>query len=167
MTPRSPLAMLAAVAVLSACVAEDGFPSLAPRPGERDLSTEEPERQRVQVADDAALRGRIADLREEAAEGQRAFAAEFPAAAAAVAAAAARETDSWVSAQQALSRLEAARTPISRTMAELDRLAIDRAGEPTSDADFALIREAIADVARIAAGQQERMDALRGRLGRR
>ena len=161
---RSTLFAAAAALTVGGCVPEGGFPLLAPRPGERDLSVEEPVHARVPVADDAALRARVAELTAQAAEGDRAFESAYPPAASAVAAAEARESDLWVVAQQALSRLEAARTPTTRALAELDGLAVARAATPTSDADFALIAETKAAVERIAAAQQSRFDALQARL---
>ena len=66
---RPPTRLLAATFLLAGCAAEGDFPSLAPRPAERDRSTEEPARPPVDVADDAALRGRVAELLEQAAAG--------------------------------------------------------------------------------------------------
>ena len=157
-------AILIVAAALGGCVAEDGFPSLAPRPAERDLSTEEPERLPAEPADDVALRAQVSELRAQAAEGDRAFDAAFPGAQAAVSAAGRRESDSWVAAQQALSRLEAARTPTMRALAELDGIAVERAGQPASTADLAAIDAAIEAVGQIAAAQQERIDRLRARV---
>lgn len=155
---------LAASIPLSACVPEGDFPSLAMRPGERDRSTEEPARAAVDVPDDPALRERVAELRRQAAEGDRAFDAADGPTAAAVAAAGARESDSWVEAQQALSRLEAAREPTMRALADLDAIAMERIGERTSIADYAEINAAIAAVEQLAVAQQQRMDALRAQL---
>lgn len=165
MAPR-PLLCLTAF-LLAACVPEGDFPSLAQRPGERDRSTEEPVRPDVEAPDDAELRREVAALRRLAAQGDAEFDAAYGPAAAAVAAAGAAESDSWVDAQQALSRLEAAREATTRALAELDRLAMDRVAAPTSAADFAEIDAAIATVERLAAGQQQRMDSLRARLSRR
>lgn len=163
--------ILAAVAMLApplgGCVANGAFPSLAMRPGERDLSTEEPGRPAPAIADDSALRERVAELRAMAADGDRSFADSYPAAEAAVAAAGPSGSESWTVAQQALSRLVASPVATMRALAELDQLAVDRADEPTSEADFALIREATAEVEQTAARQQERIDALRARLSRR
>ena len=163
---RPTLLAAAAVPALAACAVEGDFPSLALRPAERDRSIEEPVRPAPQVADDAALRGRLAELGALAAEGERAFDAAFGAAEAAAAAAGAAESESWVAAQQALSRLEAARGPTTRALADLDRLALDRADLAASAADVAALDAAAAAVRQIAAGQQERLDRLRERLSR-
>lgn len=150
---------------LAACVPEGDFPSLAQRPGERNLSTEAPVRPRVDVPDDPALRARIASLRQQAAEGDRAFDAAFAPSRAAVNASGPRESETWVEAQQALSRLEAVRAPTTLALADLDRLALTRAATPTSEADFAEINAALAAVEQIAASQQARLDGLRAELG--
>ena len=155
-----PLSALA----LAGCVAEDGFPSLAQRPAELDTSLEEPSRPAVEVPSDPALLARIAELRRQAAEGERSFAAALPPTEAVVARAGAAGSESWVEAQQALSRLEVNRGATMRALADLDRLAIDRAGLATNGADFAAINAAIAEVQQIAAAQQQRWDRLRNRL---
>ena len=164
MTARLLPCLLAILA--AACVPEGDFPSLAQRPGERDLSTEEPARAEVEVPDDAELRSRLATLRQQAGAGDRAFDAAYGGAAAAVAAAGAPESDSWVEAQQALSRLEAERAPTMGALADLDAIAMERIGVATSAADFAAINAAIAAVERLAVVQQQRMDSLRARLSR-
>jgi len=166
MRPLAPLAIAAALALVS-CAVEGDFPSLAPRPAERNLSTEEPTHRAPAVADDAGLLQQVAELRGIAAEGERAFDAAYGPAEAAAGAAGPPESESWVAAQLALSRLEAAREATMRALGELDRLAVSRSDAPTSEADFAALNAAIAAVGRIAAGQQERIDLLRGRLSGR
>ena len=112
------------------------------------------------VADDAALRTRIAALLATAREGQRAFDAEAPAAERAAARAGARGSDSWLEAQQAISRLEAARGSTGAALAELHALGLERADEPTSEADQTALKLAIDAAEMIAAAQQERIDRL-------
>ena len=163
MSPRVPLLFCAAA--LSGCVAQDGFPSLALRPAESEVVAEEPVHPPVEVASDAALRGRISELQRQAAEGNRAFDEALGGTEAAVSAAGPAESESWIEAQQALSRLENTRAPTMRALSDLDRLAIQRAGEPTNSGDFAELNAAIESVERIAAGQQQRMNRLRSRLG--
>ena len=155
-----PLAALA----LAGCVAEDGFPSLAQRPVERDLSIEEPVYAVVEVPSDPGLRARIAELERQAAEGENSFAAALGPVGAVVARAGPSGTESWIEAQQALSRLEATREATMRALAELDRLAITRAEVATNSGDFAAVNAAIAAVERIALSQQQRWDRLRARL---
>ena len=158
------LALPAAAFALAGCVASDGFPSLAPRPAERIVSAQEPVHPPVQVPSDAALRARIAGLERQADEGNRAFDAAYGLTEAAVNAAGPQGSDSWVEAEQALSRLEATREPTTRALAELDRLALERAEAPTNAEDFAAINFTLASVGLVAARQQQRWDRLRARL---
>jgi hypothetical protein len=158
--------LLVAGLTMSACVPQGEFPSLAMRPAERLISTEAPARPQPVVPSDPALRQRIAEFQRLAAEGARAFDATFGTTATAVGAAGGEASESWVEAQQAVSRLETTREPTTRALAELDRLAIGRANVPTNAADYAAVEAAIASVAVVAAGQQRRIDGLKSRLDR-
>lgn len=168
MTGRSPSCalLLATVAFLSACAVQGPFPSLAPRPEEGLISVAEPVRPPVAVASDAALRGRIAALRERGRAGARAFDAAYPAADRATRGIGVSGSDSWIAAQQALSRLEAARGEATAALADLDRLSLDRANVPTNAQDYGLIGAAMAEIEQETAERQTRLDALRSRLGR-
>ena len=68
--------------------------------------------------------------------------------------------------QQAISRAEAARAPTTGALAELDRLATDRAAQPTNDEDFAAIHGALQETERLAARQQQEMERLRAAVRR-
>ena len=166
MTVRSRLSLWlpAAALALAGCVAENGFPSLAQRPAELNVSLEEPVYPAVQVPNDPALRARIDELRRLAAEGERGFSGALGGTEAVLARAGPAGSESWVEAQQALSRLEATREPTMRALAELDAQAIARAEVPTSGEDFAAINAAIGEVERLAMSQQQRFDRLRARL---
>jgi hypothetical protein len=148
-------------ALLAGCVTGGPFPSLAPRPDER-LAIEEPVREAPVVADDPALRARIAALLAEARQGDRTFEADYGAAARTAARGGAVGSDSWIEAQQALSRIEAARGRTSDAVAELHQLALARAGQPASAADRQALDDAVAEADRLVAAQQARVD----RLGR-
>ena len=158
------LALPLALPALAGCVAEDGFPSLALRPAELNRSFEEPDRPRVEVPSDPALRAQIATLVAQARAGERDFAEALGPAESAVARAGGAASESWIDAQLAVSRLEAARTATSRALAELDQLALARAEVATNGEDFAAIETALAEVEAIAGTQQQRWDRLRGRL---
>lgn len=160
------IAPLAALA-LAGCVAQDGFPSLALRPAEREVSFEPPVRPRVEVPNDVGLRTRLSELQGRASDGDRAFHAALGATEGAAAQAGAAESESWVEAQQALSRLESTREPTTRALSDLDQLALSRADMPTSDEDNALLDAARESIERLAAAQQQRVDRLRSRLGSR
>ena len=161
---RPVLWLPAAALGLAGCVAEEGFPSLAQRPAELNVSIEEPVYPAVEVPSDPTLRARIAELRQQAAEGERSFAAALDPAEAVLARAGPAGSESWVEAQQALSRLEATRNATMRALAELDALVIARAEVATNREDFAAINAAIGEVERLAVSQQQRWDRLRGRL---
>jgi len=163
---RSALALPIAAALLAGCAVDGDFPSLAPRPQERGISMAEPRRAPVAVPSDSGLRLRILELRRQAAEGERAFDAAFPAADRASARASAPESESWIEAQQALSRLEASRGAVTEALVQLDRLATERADTPTNDEDYAAIHATIGVVQDIADRQDERLSRLRARLSR-
>lgn len=151
---------------IAGCAPTGEFPSLAPRPQEQEVSIVEPRRAPVAVPSDSGLRLRILELGRSAADGERAFDAAFPAADLATARAGPPETESWIEAQQALSRLEAARGAVTEALAQLDRLATARADIPTSDEDYAAIRAMTEVVQGISNRQDERLTRLRGRLSR-
>ena len=159
-----PYAFLCAALVLGACVPQGDAPSLAVRPAELDRTTAAPERPPVAVSDDPALGRLVAGLQRQAEEGDRAFDAAYGPTEAMIARAGAAASESWVEAQLALSRLEGERGATTRALSELDRLAVERADVPTSEADQAAIQSGIATVERIAAAQQVRIDRLRARL---
>ena len=166
MAARTPLSLALSVAALgvAGCVAEDGFPTLAERPAERNRSIEEPVYPAIEVPSDPALRAQVAGLLRQAQEGERSFDGAVGATEAAVGRAGAAGSESWVEAQLALSRLETTRDATVRALAELDQIVIGRAETATNSEDFAAINAAIAEVERIAASQQQRWDRLRGRL---
>jgi hypothetical protein len=154
-------ALLAALAgtLLAGCVTEGPFPSLAPRPDER-LAIEEPVREAPVAADDPALQTRIAALLDEAQRGERAFDADYGTAARAALRAGPSGSDSWIAAQQALSRVEAARGRTSDAATALHQLGLERADQAMSAADRQALDDAIAEADRLVAGQQARVDRL-------
>jgi len=154
-----PIAALLA-ASLAGCAAPGNYPSLAPRPAEREDWTEEPVHSAAAVADDAALRTQVAALLARAREGERAFAADLPPAERATAHIGPQGSDSWVEAQQAISRVEDARARTDEAAAGLHQLRLQRSGQPTSSADLAAIDAAIAEVAAMTERQQQRFDRI-------
>jgi len=159
MKPSRVLA-IAAAALLAGCVSKGPFPSLAPRPDER-LTIDEPVREAPQIADDSALRVRINSLVAEARAGNAAFERDYDDAARAASRAGAEGSDSWMTAQQALSRVEAARGRTSNAAAELHQLAVGRAGQPASAGDQAALAAGIEQADAIVAAQQARLKRLR------
>lgn len=167
MKAPSPLWPVAAILLLlPGCAPGGEFPSLALRSAEGNLSFEEPERPPVTVARDPEVMARIEALERQAAEGQRAFETMAPSVGAHVAAAGAAQSDSWIAAQEAVSRLEAARGPTTRALADLDRLRLDRAAIPTNAADFAAIEDAMVRISRMAESQRSQVQQYVTRLAR-
>ncbi|MGB7412117.1 MAG: hypothetical protein WA910_13295 [Sphingopyxis granuli] len=148
-----PLAIAAALS-LSACAAAggDGAPSLAKRPVEGRFDVAPP----VVAVDPpgplpADLAGRLARWDADAVAAQRAFAAERGTAATLVSAAsgAAVASERWVVAQQAISRLQAMRAPLTAALADIDRLYLDRSVAEDIDGlpDIYALRDRLADMA--------------------
>jgi hypothetical protein len=73
--------------------------------------------------------------------------------------------EAWIEAQQALSRLEAARGATVRALADLDALALAEANKTTlSGADLERLRAAVAALQAIADRQHDEIAGLRARL---
>jgi len=157
---RAAIAFLALLP-LAACLSQGPFPSLAPRPAELEDLSVEPVREAPVVADDAGLQAHVAARVGEARVGDMAFDRAFADAERAVARAGPQGSEGWVEAQQAISRLEAARTHTMQALADLHRISLERANLPTSAADQQMLEAAIAETEALAASQQQRIDRLR------
>lgn len=138
---------------LPACAgtqANDG-PSLAKRPveGRFDVAPPAPV-----VAPPGPLpndlAGRLARWESDGAAGQQAFAAERSSTASLVSAAAGAPiaSERWVVAQQAISRLTAARAPVTGALADIDRLYLERSVDEQVDGlpDIYALRDRLADL---------------------
>src|SRR5688500_2142771 len=137
--------IVAASLVLSGCMAEGPFPSLAQRDIERQPLSE-PVRPIPIVADDAALRATLSELTRIARQADSDFSTAVGIAGSAARSAGGPGSDSWVVAQEQLSRAEAARAGTTRAMGDLDRLALDRSNLPTSPTDQAALAAARTEV---------------------
>ena len=167
LTPRPLLLSAALLAGLTGCASSGSFPSLAPRPIERALAPPDVEPPRAVIADDPQLPARLQAFVAAGRGGQADFDAELTAARRAVGRAGGRGSDSWVEAQQAVSRLEVARATVANALSELNAYAVERAAAvPLSPGDRDRIREANAALQAIADGQQTELAALEGRLGK-
>jgi hypothetical protein len=179
MRSHSKLFALAAPALLSACVSQGEFPSLAPRGVERDANGNPialcippggaaPAQERpapAAAANDPALGARLTALLEQARRGQSAFAELLRAAQARAARAGAAGSEGWIAAQQEISRLEAARAPSVDALAELDALVLARSGDGAASADdSARVIAAAEEARRLADSQQAELDRLNGML---
>jgi hypothetical protein len=158
---RAPLAILVPLSLAAGCAAPGPYPSLAPRPAEKAYAEDAEERKPVPQPDDPALASEIDRLVAEAKAGAAEFDAALPAAQAAASAAGAAASDSWIEAQQALSRLEAARARTTAALADLDRLTVERAGAGTlGSTDSERLRAATAEIQTLADAQADRLQRL-------
>jgi hypothetical protein len=167
MRPIRPLfASLLLAAAASACAPPGPYPSLAPRPIEKALADSDEAPPPPPLPDDAALPARMQALIDEARRGESDFAAALPSARAAAGKAGAEGSDSWIEAQQALSRVEAARAVTVGALADLDALILEQARDKgASDADLERMRVATAAVQEVADRQQAEIARLQGRVG--
>ena len=156
---------LALLLLAGGCMTEGPFPSLAQRDSERQPAGE-PVRVMPDVADDSVLRARIDELVALARAGDQAFETAFGPAMAAASAAGANGSDSWIAAQEQVSRAEAARAGTMRALGDLDQLALERSNLPTSPEDQAALNSAITEVERLALDQQSRLDRLKALIAR-
>jgi hypothetical protein len=152
---------VAVVLLLAGCAAPGTFPSLAPRPEELGQTAPAPPRP-VPPPADPALGGQLAGLLGNARGGDAKFKAAVPGTERAVRAAGKAGSDSWVEAQQALSRLETDRTATTVAAADLNTLLRSKMEAPTpaAQADIDSITAAIDQVRALSDAQ----DQVLGRL---
>jgi hypothetical protein len=152
--------LLPALLLLGGCAAQTGdFPSLAPRAIEK-LDTSEPEATPAVVAPvDPALATRVAALLADAEAGDRDFAEARRTAEPRIIAGASASTgsDAWIAAQEAVSRLTAARNRTAAALQALDALAIEQA-------DALAVTTARDKAAALDSAQQQVLEMLTGRL---
>lgn len=164
----SPLASLLAFALLilaPGCAATGSFPSLAPRAIERELAEADAAEVRpVLIPDSPELASRVNALLAEAKNGQAEFERAVDEVAGRIRSAGPSGSESWIEAQQSLSRLESARAATLGALADLDALGLARASEPTSAADLARIQAAMAEAQGLADAQQEQIERLNSGL---
>jgi hypothetical protein len=166
---RRPISVLTPLAALSLAACASGMsgatPSLEKRAIEDRFAVVETAPPPAPGPLPTDLAGRLAEWRARAARADRAFAAALAPTEAAVAAArgAAVATESWITAQQALSRLAVARGPVGDALADVDALYLARQRDDSYDGlpEIATLR---GELAALAAAQDERLAALAARL---
>ena len=154
--------LLSALIVLAVagCTTGGDFPSLAPRAVEQ-LSFEEPVKVDPPVAADPALSAQANALLAEARQGDRIFDTAYGQALPRVRAGGAARSDSWVQAQEAISRVETARTVTSGALADLDRLITDQSDDPVNDATWGEVIAAREAAQALVDEQDRRLGTLR------
>lgn len=156
------------LALLAGCAPLGEVPSLERRAAE-SIDPRVPVADRSLVlAADPQLAAELAGLRSRA----RAAAADaepaIDAAESRVAAAGARESESWIAAQQSISAAIAARAPFTQALGDLDRLIAERIRNRTRlvPQDLAAAQAVADELAAVDRGQSERLDSLQRRLQR-
>ncbi|HEX8225701.1 MAG TPA: hypothetical protein VF605_17965 [Allosphingosinicella sp.] len=158
--PRALPAILTLLAA-AACAAPGPYPSLAPRPAEKAYAEDAEERRPTPQPDDPALAAEIDRLAAAARSGAAEFDSALPAAQAAAGGAGGAGSDSWIEAQQALSRLEAARARTTAALADLDRLGVERTSAGRlGEGDRERLRAATAEIQGLADSQADRLRRL-------
>ena len=160
--------LLLAVLLLAGCSSAGGpYPSLQPRSAEAI----DPRLQPVRPINDRpvtiALAGQLAALVDQARGGETAFEPAIADAERLAGSAGAPQSESWISAQEALSAAIAARKPTALAQADIDALgatALQTHGGIAPN-DLKAIQRAADEVASIARGQTDRIDAVKRRLG--
>jgi hypothetical protein len=155
------------VLLLSACAAPPkSEPSLAPRAAEAIDPRVPISGDVVSGPADPALVSRIAELMAEVRSGDAAFQAAAQAAEALAAAAGPAQSESWITAQEALSGLVAARAPVTKAIADLDALAAGRIAATGGilPGDLEAIQAATSEAGAIGQREAEVIDRLQARL---
>ena len=163
---RSPI--LATLLLLSACTSPGGkYPSLQPRAAEaidpRVPVTRPMNNRPVSVS----LASKLAGLVGQARSGDAAFEGAASEAEHLAASAGAPQSESWNSAQQALTAAIAARKPTATALGDVDEVAATalQAQGGIAPNDLAAIKNAAAQIAAIDHRQADRIDAIQKRLG--
>jgi hypothetical protein len=156
------------VLVLGGCSSAGGpYPSLQPRAAEAIDPRLQPVRPINERLVAPALATQLAALVDQARGGDAAFEPAVANAEQLAAAASAPQSESWIAAQEALSAAIAARKPTATAQADIDALAARALQTQGGIApnDLKAIQNAAGEVAAIARGQTDRIDAIKKRLG--
>ena len=162
-----PLCVLAA-AWLTGCSTPNGdIPSLEPRAAERIDPRVPVERPPNDRPVSPGLAARLEVLIAQARAGEAGFEAAIAAARRTADGAGARETESWIVAQEALSAAVAAREPAAMAISEIDSIAAELliAQGGLAPADLAAIENASQIVGTISRSQADAVTAVQARLG--
>ncbi|HEY0044386.1 MAG TPA: hypothetical protein VGB62_07530 [Allosphingosinicella sp.] len=163
---RAPhLAALGLLALAAGCAEPGPYPSLAPRPIEAELAALDEAPPPPPLPDNPDITARAAEIAAQARGGSPAFEAALAAAERAVRAAGAPGSDSWVAAQQAVSRVEASRAATTRALGELDAYSVSSATtRPLSPTDLERLAAIVGEVQAIADRQSEALSRLQRAL---
>jgi hypothetical protein len=163
----TPILVFAIAGALAGCSTPQGTsPSLAPRAAEA-IDPRVPVNNPVRSGPvDAGLATHLAALLDQVQSGNAAFSDAAAAAERAASAAGPAQSESWISAQQALSAAQSARGPITRALGDIDGLAATALATKggMSAADLDAIRSASSRAAEVDRAQAERLRVIEARL---
>jgi hypothetical protein len=166
---RAPRSLSSLVLLLTGCAgAPQSYPSLAKRPIESAPMAEAPAPV-LPAAPDPALDAQVAKLNAQVAAGAAAFDKSWVAAdrASRAASGAGVSSEAWVTAQQAISALESVRNDAVSALASLDTLYVERENalaDGKERGDTQAIEAARTQALAVVDSQNDRLDALKGRL---
>jgi hypothetical protein len=152
----------------SGCSAPGGpYPSFRPRAAEAIDPRVPVTRPMNERPVSPALAGRLAALVNDAHSGDAAFDAAASQAESLAASAGAPQSESWITAQEALTAAIAARKPTATALADIDAIGGDalQTNAGIAPNDLAAIKSAAAEVGALDQRQAERIDAIQKRLG--
>lgn len=167
MRTRLPLALALILTVAACSTPKTNAPSLAPRAAEA-IDPRVPVNNPVRSGPVSAnLAAHLAAFLDQVQSGNAAFNDAAAAAERAASAAGPPRSESWISAQQALSAAQSARGPTTRALSDIDGLAATALATKggMSAADLDAIRSAAARAAEVDRSQADRIKSLEARLG--
>jgi hypothetical protein len=161
-------AILTVAMALAGCASSAAPPSLLPRPAEAIDPRVEVVRPMNDRPVNASLAGQLAALVGEARSGDAAFGPAAAEAQRLAASAGAPQSESWIAAEEALSRAVAAKEATARALGDIDSLGGDRlqANSGMAPSDLAAVQQASAQVFAIDQRQSETIKSIQAALGR-
>ena len=162
------LAILAVAITLAGCASSAAPPSLLPRPAEAIDPRVDVVRPMNDRPVNASLAGQLAALVSQARSGDAAFGPAAAEAQRLATSAGAPQSESWIAAEEALSRAVAAKEATARALGDIDSLGGDRlqANSGIAPSDLAAVQQASAEVFAIDQRQSETIKSIQTALGR-
>jgi len=162
------LAILAVAITLAGCASSAAPPSLLPRPAEAIDPRVDVVRPMNDRPVNASLAGQLAALVSQARSGDAAFGPAAAEAQRLATSAGAPQSESWIAAEEALSRAVAAKEATARALGDIDSLGGDRlqANSGMAPSDLAAVQQASAEVFAIDQRQSDTIKSIQAALGR-
>jgi len=161
-------AILTTAMALAGCASSAAPPSLLPRPAEAIDPRVDVVRPMNDRPVNASLAGQLAALVSQARSGDAAFGPAAAEAQRLATSAGAPQSESWIAAEEALSRAVAAKEATARALGDIDSLGGDRlqANSGMAPSDLAAVQQASAEVFAIDQRQSDTIKSIQAALGR-